>query len=131
MTVRKHSRQRDSIKEFVMTRMDHPTADMVYENLRQTYPNISLGTVYRNLSLLSESGEIRKLSGLDSSDRFDGRMDPHCHFFCTACGKVIDLEAVSLAALAEEAKDRFSGRIDGCNATFFGICEDCCAAEGQ
>ena len=60
MAALKYSRQRESIKEFLRSRTDHPTADTVYENLRQIYPNISLGTVYRNLSLLSDIGEIRK-----------------------------------------------------------------------
>ena len=54
MATLKYSRQRESIKEFLMTRKDHPTADVVYENMKKIYPNISLGTVYRNLSLLSE-----------------------------------------------------------------------------
>ena len=56
----KYSRQRESIREFLMTRHDHPTADMVYHHIRQIYPNISLGTVYRNLSLLVNLGSIRE-----------------------------------------------------------------------
>ena len=62
MAALKYSRQRESIKEFLRSRTDHPTADTVYENLRQIYPNISLGTVYRNLSLLSDIGELGKLT---------------------------------------------------------------------
>lgn len=57
----KYSRQRESIKEFLMTRTDHPTADTVYHQLRKIYPNISLGTVYRNLALLADIGEIQKI----------------------------------------------------------------------
>ncbi len=66
MAALKYSRQRESIKEFLRSRTDHPTADTVYENLRQIYPNISLGTVYRNLSLLSDIGEIRKLTNFEA-----------------------------------------------------------------
>ena len=62
MATLKYSRQRESIKEFLRTRTDHPTADAVYENMKLIYPNISLGTVYRNLSLLADLGEIKKLS---------------------------------------------------------------------
>ena len=62
MATLKYSRQRESIKEFLRTRKDHPTADVVYENMKLIYPNISLGTVYRNLSLLADLGEIKKLS---------------------------------------------------------------------
>ena len=59
--VLKHSRQREEIKNFLMTRKDHPTADVVYMNLRQEFPNISLGTVYRNLTLLADIGEILRI----------------------------------------------------------------------
>ena len=58
MAALKYSRQRESIKEFLRSRTDHPTADTVYENLRQIYPNISLGTVYRNLSLLGKVFDV-------------------------------------------------------------------------
>ena len=60
----KYSRQRECIKTFLMDRKDHPTADTVYMHVRQEYPNISLGTVYRNLTLLSDIGEISRLNGL-------------------------------------------------------------------
>ena len=73
----KYSRQRESIREFLMTRHDHPTADMVYHHIRQIYPNISLGTVYRNLSLLVNLGSIRKISTGDGPDRFDAATAPH------------------------------------------------------
>ena len=67
MPALKYSRQRESIKENLMNRFDHPTADMVYSDIRKIYPNISLGTVYRNLSLLSDLGEIRKLVTSDGA----------------------------------------------------------------
>ena len=72
MATLKYSRQRESIKEFLRTRTDHPTADVVYENMKLIYPNISLGTVYRNLSLLADLGEIKKLSSFAGADHFDG-----------------------------------------------------------
>ena len=71
MATLKYSRQRESIKEFLRTRTDHPTADVVYENMKLIYPNISLGTVYRNLSLLADLGEIKKLSSFAGADHFD------------------------------------------------------------
>ena len=75
MATLKYSRQRESIKEFLTGRTDHPTADFVYENMKQIYPNISLGTVYRNLSLLADLGEIQKLSSFGGADRFDARTE--------------------------------------------------------
>ena len=83
MAALKYSRQREAIKSFLMMRSDHPSADTVYQNIRQIYPHISLGTVYRNLSLLADIGEIKKLPGIAGADHFDGRTDRHCHFICT------------------------------------------------
>ena len=76
----KYSRQRESIKNFLMNRFDHPTAETIYANIRLEYPNISLGTVYRNLSLLSELGEIQKISTGVGPDRFDGNPAPTITF---------------------------------------------------
>ena len=121
----KYSRQRESIKEFLMTRRDHPTADVVYDNMKIIYPNISLGTVYRNLSLLSDIGEIRKLSNFGGADHFDGNTEPHSHFMCTECGCVQDLETDGFDDVIQHAGRNFAGRITGCNVRFFGLCEDC------
>ena len=88
MKTMKYSRQRESIKNFLSTRKDHPTADAVYMNIRKEYPNISLGTVYRNLSLLASVGEIQKISCGDGVDHFDPNADPHYHFVCRDCGAV-------------------------------------------
>ena len=71
MKTLKYSRQRESIKACLMSRKDHPTADALYTSIREQFPNISLGTVYRNLNLLVELGEIRKLSCGDGTDHFD------------------------------------------------------------
>lgn len=129
MATLKYSRQRESIKEFLMTRTDHPTADTVYENLRLIYPNISLGTVYRNLSLLADIGEIRKLPSASGADRFDGRTEPHCHFTCTCCNRVIDMGSQGIDALMKAAGDNFKGTISDCSANFYGLCEDCVKKE--
>lgn len=121
----KYSRQRESIKDFLMTRTDHPTADVVYENMKLIYPNISLGTVYRNLSLLADIGEIKKLSSFAGADRFDGRTDRHCHFMCTQCSRIIDLESEGIHHIMDTAGEDFKGTISDYSARFFGLCEDC------
>ena len=95
------------------------------ENVRKIYPNISLGTVYRNLSLLSELGEIQKLSNFGGADHFDGCVTPHCHFMCKKCGQVLDLETEDLNEVAEKAVKNFSGKITECDIRFFGICPKC------
>ena len=132
MATLKYSRQREAIKDFLMTRKDHPTADVVYENIKKIYPNISLGTVYRNLSLLSAIGEIQKLSNFGSADHFDGCVEPHCHFMCTRCERIIDLESEGIHHIMELAGENFGGKITDYSARFFGLCEDCLKeAEGN
>lgn len=121
----KYSRQREAIKEFLMTRTDHPTADVVYSNVRKEFPNISLGTVYRNLTLLADIGEIQKLNMGDGADHFDAKIIPHYHFVCTQCGSVIDLDMEDLIQIDEDAGIHFSGRIDGHVTYFYGKCETC------
>lgn len=121
----KYSRQREEIKSFLMTRKDHPTADVVYMNVRQQYPNISLGTVYRNLTLLADMGEILRLRLGDGVDHFDADTSLHYHFVCTKCGSVIDLEMENIDSILEIAEKNFGGKITGHFTYFQGLCEDC------
>ena len=125
MAALKYSRQRESIKEFLMSRCDHPTADTVYMHIRKTFPNISLGTVYRNLALLSDLGEINKITTGDGADRFDANTHPHNHFICTNCHQVIDLEMENIDHIMEAAGKNFPGRIEGYTANFYGLCDRC------
>lgn len=121
----KYSRQREVIKNFLHTRKDHPTADVVYSNVRQQYPNISLGTVYRNLTLLSEMGEIQRLRVGDGVDHFDADISPHNHFVCTECGCVTDLEMEDISHITETARRNFDGDIRGHVTYFYGLCGNC------
>ena len=125
MKTLKYSRQRESIKACLMARRDHPTADHVYLTIREEYPNISLGTVYRNLNLLVEQGEVRKLSFGYGPDRFDGELSPHYHFVCRACGAISDLPLEPLDSLNQEAQRCCSGRIDSHLTYFYGLCQNC------
>ena len=121
----KHSKQREAIKNFLMSRTDHPTADVVYENVRKEFPNVSLGTVYRNLNLLVELHEAIKLTTKDGSDRFDARTSNHYHFCCTQCGGVQDLPMNPFHELEIEAGKHINGIVNNHEIQFFGICENC------
>lgn len=125
MAALKYSRQRESIKEYLNSTYDHPTADMVYLHVKEHYPNISLGTVYRNLNLLSEMGEALKISTSYGGDRFDGHTHPHYHFCCTKCGKVMDLEIDPLIYVNKEAEKIFDGIIESHSMMFYGTCGSC------
>lgn len=130
MTARKYSRQRELIKQSLQGRKDHPTAEMVYAAIREEHPQISLGTVYRNLSLLVEMGEIQKLSIEDGPYRFDWNTEPHYHFFCRQCHAVTDME-VGEDPVQEKLpaiQSCFSGRIERYTTEFYGICNNCLQA---
>jgi len=129
MKTLKYSRQRESIKACLMSRKDHPTADALYTSIREQFPNISLGTVYRNLNLLAEIGEIQKLSPGIGPDRFDGNPAPHYHFICRHCGCVMDLTVSGLDHINILAGQDFDGEIEGHITYFYGACPSCKASE--
>lgn len=125
MSTLKYSRQREAIKNFLMGRTDHPTADTVYSALREEYPNISLGTVYRNLALLADLGEISKISTGSGADHYDGNVMRHQHFICTHCHQVYDIPMENIDIIMDIASKNFPGHIDTYCANFFGTCESC------
>ena len=117
MATLKYTRQREAILENIKHRTDHPTADDVYQDVSKTFPNISLGTVYRNLSVLTDLGVIRRLS----TD-----MIPHNHFICQKCGRVYDMEDdLDVTEIQKRASRHFKGQITGCSINFYGTCESC------
>ncbi len=121
----KYSRQREAIQEYLQSTTAHPTADIVYENVRKEFPQISLGTVYRNLNLLVSIDEAIKIASKDGSDRFDARVSPHYHFVCSECGCVKDIPMSLLSGVEEEANDFTQDIIMGHEIMFRGICQNC------
>lgn len=121
----KYSRQRESIKKYLDIHRTHPTAETVYLDIKQDFPNISLGTVYRNLNLLADMGEILRISPGNGPDRYDGNSLPHYHFICTKCGNVSDIDLEPQMNLNELANEKFDGTITGHVTHFFGLCSKC------
>jgi len=121
----KYSRQRESIKTCLMNRTDHPTADALYLSMREEFPNISLGTVYRNLNLLAEIGEITRFSCGDGSEHFDYVTEPHYHFICKTCGAIHDLPTALVRKTSELLPDSSLGRVDSHTIFFYGECKTC------
>ncbi len=120
-----YSRQRECILQLLKARHDHPTAEMLYQDVLQEYPHISLGTVYRNLSLLADLGTIQKIAIGDGPDRFDGNPALHYHFFCESCGCVLDLDMEPLDHINKLAGCGFDGCIKGSVTHFYGTCPTC------
>lgn len=121
----KNSRQRNSIKTFLMHRTDHPTANVIYQELRKEYPNISLGTVYRNLNLMCSLGEIQKINCGEEADRFDGISTPHYHHICTKCGAVHDIPMQVISSINGLAQNFTEHSISEHQTYFYGICKEC------
>ena len=125
MATLKYSRQREEIKLCLKNRMDHPTAEMIYFDLRTGDPKLSLGTVYRNLALLTQIGEIRKISVMGGPDRFDGDISAHYHFICRNCQNVRDLRLPVTDCLMKEAENHTDGKIEEIMLTAYGLCPEC------
>ena len=125
MTQRKYSRQREAILHFLEGRRDHPTAEVIFSGLRSDFPNISLGTVYRNLALLSDDGTIRSLPARDGKEHYDWDVSPHSHFICAKCGAVTDIPVTVPKKMLESASKESGGEVREAQLYFHGICEKC------
>ena len=122
MAAQRYSRQRELIYNTVRASKDHPTAEMVYAALKPEHPNLSLGTVYRNLHLLSDEGKLRRMPF--SVERFDGMVEPHHHFCCEKCGRVSDVEGDYDATL-DAAAQAMGHQVDHHEIVYYGLCAHC------
>ncbi|NLY40428.1 MAG: transcriptional repressor [Desulfovibrionales bacterium] len=121
---RRLTNQRKIILKQLQSVTSHPTADELYDMVRQHMPRISLGTVYRNLEVLSSLGLVRKLENAAGQKRFDGDMSRHHHIRCTHCGKVGDIfGAPDISDIEEKLDTDFV--ISGHNLEFEGVCPQC------
>ena len=122
MAIERKSKQRDAIINELCSRYDHPTAMELYLSVREVIPNLSLGTLYRNLSQLEESGMVMRIPD-GANDRFDGNAKPHVHFKCTSCGKVYDLMSFKNDSIT--FSDDIIGEVTNYSLMAFGSCKHC------
>lgn len=121
----KYSKQRELILKTIQNNMIHPTADHVYELVREEMPNISLATVYRNLNMLTQTGMIRRIDGLDGSVHFDHNMCNHYHFICTKCNKVYDVPYDIAPELTDKVNSETGLLVESYDITLKGTCYKC------
>ena len=121
--MKNYSKQREAILEVLRCTDTHPTANWIYEKVRETIPSISLGTVYRNLAQLSQSGEILSLHVADGFEHFDFVTAPHAHLHCIKCGAIIDakLDIEPLSKLSNDLGFTPQNTI----YVVYGICKNC------
>ena len=115
------SRKREAILCALRDTDAHPTAEWVYRRLKPLYPDLSLGTVYRNLGRFTETGQAASLGVIGGHERFDGDTSPHAHLICENCGAVVDV----YDALPEAGELENISKRSGCRVTFRGLCRDC------
>jgi Fur family peroxide stress response transcriptional regulator len=135
---RKHSKKRDEILRVIRSTDAHPSARWVYEQLKPAFPRLSLGTVYRNIKAFREDGELALIGVVQGEERFDGRVQPHPHFICSRCGRVIDIggdrnENLGGCAWTEgpEAEIQPGLYVDRRRTVYYGLCGDCRGALGE
>ena len=123
--IMKYSKQRELILEYLKSTKDHPTAEMVYLALKDENPLLSLGTVYRNLSLLCETGLAKRVVSEGKPDRFDGRVPEHYHAVCSGCERVFDIEMPYYKSIDERAGYTQGFSVGRHEIMFFGLCSEC------
>jgi len=122
----KHFRKREAILECLKATDVHPSADWVFNQLKPQIPDLSLGTVYRNLARFKEQGMIISLGTVNGIERFDANTQPHVHFVCNSCDAVIDLPKMEVPqALCSQASCQTGGCVENCQLTFTGRCSQC------
>jgi Fur family ferric uptake transcriptional regulator len=119
------TRQRKVILEELCKVNTHPSADELYEMVRKRLPRISLGTVYRNLEILSESGDIQKLEPGCSLKRFDGNPAEHCHVRCVSCNRIVDAPMAPDLDIDLEQLNSTDFKIIGHKLEYLGMCPQC------
>jgi Fur family peroxide stress response transcriptional regulator len=122
---RKRSRQRERILELLRGTGAHPTADWLYDRLKGEYPNLSMGTVYRNLNILVEQGLVGRIDNGSTFDRFDAKTGPHYHFICEKCGVIVDLELPIDETLNRKVTESTLFTVRRHRIEFYGICDRC------
>jgi Fur family peroxide stress response transcriptional regulator len=121
----RRSKQREKILKILHRTDIHPTASWIYDRLKSEFPHLSVGTVYRNLNILTEQGLVKKIDCGSTFDRFEATKHPHYHFICEQCSSIFDLDT----PIMKDLEDRLSGlenfTVHSHMIEFFGVCEQC------
>ena len=125
----RYSPQRESILNILRKSNDHPSADLILDRTRKEFPNISLGTVYRNLKQLKESKLILSYI-FAGSHHYDGILDPHHHFYCVKCRDIIDLP-IKDPIISNDLLEKLNLSVEGVELSLTGLCSNCKPKTGE
>ena len=128
--MKKYSKQRELILDTLRNRKDHPTVDMLYQDLKPIMPNIGIATIYRNISELYEEGQIKKIKCKEGPDRYDGNEIQHIHFECEGCQQIFDIEvskeeAKIISNELEKLTKTINAKYDNNEIWLSGLCSNC------
>ena len=122
----RYSKKREAILTAIRSSDAHPSAEWIYHTLKSTHPDLSLGTVYRNLLFFQQNGTIQSVGVVNGQERFDAVTTPHSHFVCTSCGAVIDLHRIPVdPALTAAVREQYGFEVQRHELTFDGRCQNC------
>ena len=128
----KQFRKRNAILYYLQSVTNHPSAEMVFTHLKQEIPDLSIGTVYRNLNLFKNQGQAVIVATVNGVERFDGNIEPHVHFICNSCDGVTDLPQIQVPEeLNRQVNKATGGTVEMCHLTFTGQCKDCLAKQKE
>jgi Fur family peroxide stress response transcriptional regulator len=118
--------QRMAVLAILAESRTHPSAQDIYQQVRQDFPMTSLATVYKTITLLKEMGQVLELGFSDDSSRYDGRNPtPHPHLICVRCKKIVDWQSQTLSGMCERVAEESGYQVCGCRVDVLGTCPDC------
>lgn len=122
----RYSKKREAILNLIQGTSCHPSAEWVYQQLRPLHPDLSLGTVYRNLAFFQEHGLVQSVGVVQGQERFDAITSPHSHFVCNCCGTVLDLPDIRPEReLERTVSTQYGFAVERCELSFYGLCPNC------
>ena len=120
------SHKRQAILDVIQSTTSHPTAEWVYEQLKDKFPKLSLATVYRNMSEFKQEGKLKTVAVVEGTERVDGNVKAHPHFICRNCNAVIDVELdISTDELKKSISNKYNLICERADISFTGICDKC------
>lgn len=123
---RKRSKKREAILNVLRSTKEHPNADWIYMQIKKEYPDISLATVYRNLAMFRKEGAIISVGNVNGHERYDADTSPHSHFICNKCGRILDLNNLSVDKdVLDKIESNMDIKVEDCTVVLSGLCKEC------
>lgn len=125
-TAIRYSKKRSAILDLIKGTSTHPSAEWLFAQLKPEYPDLSLGTIYRNLTFFQEQGDIISVGVIGGQERFDATTHPHCHFVCEKCNSVLDLHEIQWnGAMEHQVSNLYGFSVNRVETTMYGQCDAC------